>query len=320
MRLAVNNDGTLGCDISYYQGVVSFEKMKSAGISFVLIRAGYGQTIDKNFVTYINAAIKAGLKVGVYWFIYARTAYYSKLNAHKLIEVIKPYLNMITYGIWCDYEYDSDIYAQITSADKRTELIEAFMNELKGYEIGLYSNQDYIKNGKFTKTLVAKYPLWFAKYSENRGVYSLTGKEGHCYFWQYSSKGNGQKYGVSSKYLDLDFGYVTDKQVDTDTYLDTVQSNNAIIRASQNPYPKPKRTLKYQKGKYIMHGDDVKWVQWHLWRFGLLLDKNGIPDATQIDGYYGPNTDSKVKIAQQRRGLKVDGIVGAKTLEDFESV
>ncbi len=60
-----------GCDISYYQGDVDFVAMKKAGIKAVIIRAGYGSTIDKRFISYINAAIRAGLAVGVYWFIYA---------------------------------------------------------------------------------------------------------------------------------------------------------------------------------------------------------------------------------------------------------
>ena len=50
-----------GCDISYWQGQVDCKKMYAAGIRFVMIRAGYGTTIDKNFVTYINGALAAGL-------------------------------------------------------------------------------------------------------------------------------------------------------------------------------------------------------------------------------------------------------------------
>ena len=60
-----------GCDISYYQGDIDFVAMKKAGIKAVIIRAGYGTTIDKRFISYINAAIKAGLAIGIYWFIYA---------------------------------------------------------------------------------------------------------------------------------------------------------------------------------------------------------------------------------------------------------
>ena len=60
-----------------------------------------------------------------------------------------------------------------------------------------------------------------------------------------------------------------------------------LIKASDNPYPEPTRTIYYTPGKANMRGDDVKWVQWHMWRFGLFLDSAGHPDASQIDGVWG---------------------------------
>ncbi|MDE6621345.1 MAG: hypothetical protein K2K74_12830 [Lachnospiraceae bacterium] len=47
------------CDISHYQGIIDFKVMKKVGIKAVIIRAGYGITIDKRFISYINAAIPA---------------------------------------------------------------------------------------------------------------------------------------------------------------------------------------------------------------------------------------------------------------------
>lgn len=79
-----------GCDISYYQGDVDFVAMKKAGIKAVIIRAGYGTTIDKRFISYINAAIRAGLAIGVYWFMYAADRERSISNARKCLEVIAP--------------------------------------------------------------------------------------------------------------------------------------------------------------------------------------------------------------------------------------
>lgn len=308
-----------GSDVSYWQGNIDFDKMYKAGIRFVIIRAGYGTTQDKNFVTYINAAIKAGLMVGIYWFMYAKSEAAARNNAKKCIEVIAPYKAHINCMVWADWEYDSDANAGAMSSAKRSSLVRVFLSELEtaGYQIGIYSNQDYIQSGKFTPSLVSAYPLWFAKYASNMGKYAERGKGGHPYIWQQSSKGCGFAYGVSSQYLDLDRGYFEIKEVSTATVLDKVQTDNTIIKASDNPYPIPQRAIRYQFGKYLQYGDDVKWVQWHLWRFGLLVDEHGMPDVTLIDGYWGRKSDAALREAQRRLELIIDGIAGSKTREAF---
>ena len=49
-----------GIDVSSWQGTIDFKKVKNAGIDFVIIRAGYSGTKDKNFETNYAGA-KAGL-------------------------------------------------------------------------------------------------------------------------------------------------------------------------------------------------------------------------------------------------------------------
>lgn len=322
MKIVKDSKGELGCDISYYQGDVDFVKMKTAGIKFVIIRAGFGQTIDKRFISYINAAIKAGLKVGIYWFIYATDTYISMMNALKLISIIEPYKDKITCGVWGDWEYDSEKHAGVISVSKRCAIVKTFLDALKekGYEVGIYSNQDYIKSGKFSKEMISEYPLWFAKYSFPIGEYSKKGKDGQAYMWQYTSSGKGYQYGVSSKNLDMDYAYFTDVDVDTTTVLDKVQTDTNVIKASDNPWPEPTRVIFYQPGKYIMHGDDIKFCQWHMWRFGLLLDNDGKPDSNQIDGYWGPGSQKAFEEAQKRLGLKQDGKCGPKSIKKFKEI
>lgn len=322
VRLKYNGQAVAACDISYWQGNIDFNKMYSAGIRVVIIRAGYGSTQDKNFVTYINNALAAGLAVGIYWFIYARSISDSIVNAKKCLEVIEAYKDMITCGIYGDWEYASDKYAGSLSAEQRSAMVNAFLCTLESdYEVGIYSNQDYIKHGKFTKQLIEDYPLWFAKYSSSMGTYATRGKDGAAYMWQYTSYAKGSTYGVGSDTLDLDWAFFEPvMQESTETVLDKVQKDNTVIKASDNPYPRPTRIIYYEPGKYLMRGDDVKNVQWDLWRFGLFLDENGVPDATKIDGIWGPDSQDAFEEAQRRLGLKVDGKCGPISLEKFASV
>lgn len=105
------------------------------------------------------------------------------------------------------------------------------------------------------------------------------------------------------------------------TYISTIMSiinkynltkydNDAYISMDKisvdfNPFQEPETVIK-MKSK----GDGVRWVQWFLWRFGL-ISKSG------IDGIFGINTYAAVVEAQKKLGLAADGIVGKLTKEAF---
>ncbi len=92
------------------------------------------------------------------------------------------------------------------------------------------------------------------------------------------------------------------------------------VKASANPYPEPTRTIYYAPGKTNMRGDDVKWVQWHMWRFGLFLDGAGHPDASQIDGVWGAASDKALGEAQGLLGLTRDKKCGPKSRQAFKQI
>lgn len=72
------------------------------------------------------------------------------------------------------------------------------------------------------------------------------------------------------------------------------------------PYIEPTKALK--KGA---KGENVKWLQWHLNKFGYNLT---------IDGSFGPGTDLAFRDFQKKHGLKVDGSCGPasrKVLKEF---
>ncbi len=289
-----------GTDISKWQGIVDFVKMKQEGIVFVIIRAGYGETQDKMFDTYINNALGAGISVGVYWFIYAKDKTDITKNAYKFHQVIGTYKAKITCGVWADWEYDSDKKAGFLTMKQRSEMVNEFCKIMIGYryDTGIYANMDYIQN-KFTSELVAAYPLWYSRYGKKIGLAGYKGKDGHPYIWQYSNKGTGGVYGAESQYIDLDYAYfqIPDK---------STNNKNEAASIDINPYLEP--TTNIRRGT---RGEGAKWVQWCLWRFGL-LDKAG------IDGVIGPKSEEAISIAQKRLGLRVDGIVGKNTRQTFK--
>lgn len=74
----------------------------------------------------------------------------------------------------------------------------------------------------------------------------------------------------------------------------------------ENPFAEP--VVSIRRGT---KGEGAKWVQWCLWRFGLL-------DQSGIDGVIGAKSETAIKTAQERLGLATDGIVGRNTRQKFK--
>lgn len=67
------------------------------------------------------------------------------------------------------------------------------------------------------------------------------------------------------------------------------------------------RIIRYDQGKPIMSGEDVKHIQK---RLNKLMKSN-----LEVDGEYGPKTAAEIVRFQAKKGLSPDGIVGKKTAE-----
>jgi GH25 family lysozyme M1 (1,4-beta-N-acetylmuramidase) len=160
-----------GIDVSSHQGKIDWKTVKSSGIEFAIIRAGYGEsTIDKCFEYNITEALKVGLKVGVYWFCYALNEAEAIKEADFCFARTKAY--PLSFPIFYDFEYDTERYAndnKVTyTKTSRVSVIKAFCDRIKelGRDSGIYTNLDYIKHRLNFNDLKA-YPLWLAVYGNN---------------------------------------------------------------------------------------------------------------------------------------------------------
>ena len=187
-----------GIDVSVHQGKIDWKKVKAAGIDFAIIRAGYGREIsqkDKRFEeNYVNAKA-AGIKVGAYWYSYADSVSRGEQEAKTFLEVIKG--KKFDLPVFFDQEYEKNILA-LTDAE-RTDIVLAFVKTVQaaGYDCGLYSSTDFIKN-KLVTSRVSHLKIWLAEYGSKL---HYTGK---VWAWQYSSK--GRVNGISG-YVDMNRGY-----------------------------------------------------------------------------------------------------------------
>ncbi len=184
-----------GIDISKYQGNINFDKVKQSGIDFVMIRVGYrGYETgvikeDSYFKKNIKEAIKAGLKVGVYFFSTATTKKEALEEAKFTVDKIKDY--DITYPVAIDYE-TFDARCKKLTKERRTNYVIAFLDYVnsKGYQGMFYSYKSAFES-KFQMERLTKYKIWLAHFVNK------TNYQGKYDMWQYTS--SGTLAGISGK-------------------------------------------------------------------------------------------------------------------------
>ena len=196
-KLTVSGSAVKCLDISTWQGYVDFNKVKSAGYNYVILRAGFGRensqkdnTFDRN---YANAKA-SGLKVGVYWFSYST----SPSDAYREANACLYCLNgkQLDMPVYYDLEYQP---AMSMSNSNYTQMALNFCSKIKkaGYKSGVYSSASvygYLLN---RQTLINNgVSIWNAQWSSYCSV--------PCDIWQYSEK--GQVNGISAS-VDMNYIY-----------------------------------------------------------------------------------------------------------------
>lgn len=187
-----------GIDVSRYQGDIDWNAVRRAGKRFAVVRLGSsnqnGPYVDPYFARNVDQAHRAGLRVGAYYYTYAKTQ-------DQVIAELTPFLKelegkQLEYPVYVDVEDPSLVSL---GRDALTGLVKFAMDILdqKGWFPGYYSYTEFLRQNLDTRRLEA-YPLWVADY---RGFVGYTGPYG---MWQYSSVGRVD--GVTGN-VDLDYSY-----------------------------------------------------------------------------------------------------------------
>ena len=187
-------------DISEWQGVVDFNKLKEAGVEFVFLRVGGTKGItgdyflDSKFEDNIKKANEAGMPVGIYFYSYANSKEKAIKDAKWILEQIKDY--KIDLPIAFDWENWSFYNEFNLSFFGLTDMANAFLDTFKdaGYQGLTYSSKTYLEN-IWQKT---DYPVWLAHYAKS------TSYKGEFEFWQICS--NGRVDGINGD-VDINIRY-----------------------------------------------------------------------------------------------------------------
>lgn len=178
-----------GIDISEFQGEIDFEEVRRSGIEAVYIRAGAGEYTDEYFAENYERARAAGLKIGFYHYVTARSVEEGRRQARFFASLAagrEPDMRLAM-----DFEYFGSL-----SVSQINAISEAYLDELTALTkrgAVIYSDLSNARN-IFSRALAEKYPLWAAQYGADEP--SANGKWREWVGFQYTDEGRvGGIYG-----------------------------------------------------------------------------------------------------------------------------
>ena len=199
-----SNSGSMGIDVSKWNGSIDWNAVKNSGVSYVIIRCGYrgsstGALIeDPKFKSNIKGAKAAGLKVGAYFFSQAVNEVEAVEEASMAVNLVSGY--GLNYPIFLDVE-SSGGRGDGIDRETRTAVCKAFCATVQnsGYSAGVYANKTWFTEKINTSSLTG-YKIWLAQYA-SAPTYTATRYD----MWQYSSK--GKVSGISGN-VDMNISYM----------------------------------------------------------------------------------------------------------------
>lgn len=212
-----------GIDVSAYNPIQDYEKVKKDGIDFAIVKIiRKDLNKDKLYDTHIAGFKKAGIPIyGVYNYSYATTPKKAITDADAIIK----YLEDKKFFVWMDVE---DQALQALSNEELCLVVNSFVKTIQsaGLNAGVYTGLSFYNN-KFKK-LVAEgeygnIPFWIARYPNATKKYKVSDDpvetkkpniNAEMVAWQYSSKGSvsGIKGDVDLDLLYID--YIKNTKVD----------------------------------------------------------------------------------------------------------
>ncbi|WP_297020552.1 GH25 family lysozyme [uncultured Dialister sp.] len=161
-----------GIDVSEHNGSIPWRALKRGGLSFAIVRLGWGQVhLDELFYENINGALAAGIEVGIYYYSYALTMEAAAREARFTAFVLRDCglsLSRLSMGCWLDME-DADRYKEkngLTDGQAITAISASFLEEMKkeGYPCGIYGSWDWLTHKIHVPSLPPGTPVWCAQW------------------------------------------------------------------------------------------------------------------------------------------------------------
>lgn len=192
-----------GLDISSYQKGINFNSIKSSGVDFLILRAGFtgwgtgtNYNKDKCFEEFYNQSKLYNIPVGAYWYSCANT-YQKGVDEAKFMYENCLKGKQFEYPIYIDVENKQH---QVNNKRGVTDAIIGFCETLEnlGYYVGIYASDISGFKEKMNINELTMYDKWVARYGSKPKYVKSYG------MWQSSSKYRINGYNAN---LDSDVSY-----------------------------------------------------------------------------------------------------------------
>ena len=190
-------------NVSYGKANIDWQKVKDAGVDFVIIRIGSSKAIDPKFEEFYAGAKAVGLDVGAYFYTYSLDAEGAKKDAELTIEWLKG--KTFEYPIFYDIEdyAEGGYYPSELSEETLMAMCNTYMSTLieANYYPGLYTNNHFLYEKYNTEKILQLYDVWYARYPSSPETYDYSDTYS---MWQYTFEGTVD--GIED-ICDLNFAY-----------------------------------------------------------------------------------------------------------------
>lgn len=176
-----------GIDVSHYQGVIDWKKVKESGFEFAFLKATEGgDWVDDTFASNRKAARAAGVAVGYYHFFRPETsvdlqvANFVRTVGQLESDSLKPVLDIEDPRIWKKY-----------SVKQRVAMVLDWCQKVRnalGVNPMLYGSPSFFNEILENAPELAAYDLWIANYNVTEPIVPKPWSK--WIFWQYSEKGS----------------------------------------------------------------------------------------------------------------------------------
>lgn len=166
-----------------------FVQAKNEGNEFVIIKLGESYQIDEFFQQHFTDALRAGLKLGVYYYSHA----YDEAEAVKEAQFVNDTLTAygltnwhLQAGVWLDYEEHWQLREYINqgvlTAQGMTNIISRFINAMWGFgreKVGVYGGYSLLWDETYLYSQCPSVPVFVAQYNSSCDYPNAT-------IWQYA--------------------------------------------------------------------------------------------------------------------------------------
>ena len=291
----------LGIDISKWQKGFDFDKAKSEGVEFIILRGAYSNSKDSCFDGFYKSCKDRGIPVGVYHYSMAKSVMDAKKEAELMLDILKG--KQFEYPIYLDVE---DKTQAKLGKSVLTSIIKTYCDTLEqaGYYVGIYSTYYFLRDYTNVSEL-NKYDKWIAQWASKCSSPIDYG------MWQFGGETNKIRSNkIAGVTCDQDYAYK-----DYPTQIKNAGLNGFKKSQGTNTPPVQEKPLKSasdvarevidgkwgngedRKARITAAGYDYKAVQAEVNRL-LQSNKKTVDELARevLDGKWGNGSDRKAQL------------------------